>query len=569
MTTSLPPAAPARGATPAAPRTGLSFLEAHRIVSGFAGGPPLAFLLATSGTPDTLALFLKAAAAQRGRSLELSTLPFNTLGQALLAPPAGTEVWVLLPWDLAPETDWRSGLPSAEIDAGAVLARADDVARRLVQRGARVLYVPAPVPPLFPDPRTTASLARSLLAVAHGAGATVLDADTFALGGYLQSGTPFASARLGAVADAVVAAAAGGVPSEPAKVLVTDLDNVLWRGVIGEDGLDGIACAPEGKGFAHFLYQTLLAKLKREGALLAAVSRNDAELALMPFRAGRTHLAEHDLVAIVASYSAKSAQIAELARQLNLGLDAFVFVDDNPIELEEVAAQLPAVRCVRFPSAADELPRLFGEISAHFARAAVTAEDRERTEMYRRRLEGMAPNDAAGADLTEFLRGLGMRLVLHDRSAGDRTRAVQLINKTNQFNANGVRVTDETVAEILAAGGALWGATLEDRTGSHGEILSLLVDGDGVARAMVLSCRVFQRRVEHAVLRWLIERGRAPRAFRYAETPRNEPFRRFIADAGFGAPDETGHVAFDADAFRRAHGDVLSLFTIEEPSAAR
>ena len=557
--------APAAGGTPA--RAGLGFLDAHRIVAAFAGGPPLAFLLATSGTPDTLSLFLRAAAAQRGRSLELTTLPFNTLGQALLAPPTGREVWLLLPWDLAPETDWRSGLPAIDLDADALLARADDVARRLVARSARVLYVPAPVPPLFPEPAATAALERALLAVARSTGAVVLDPESFALGGYLQSGTPIASAHLGAVADAIVAAAAGAAPGDPAKVLVTDLDNVLWRGVIGEDGLEGIACAPEGTGFPHFLYQTLLAKLKREGALLAAVSRNDAELALMPFRAGRTHLAEDDLVAIVASYSAKSAQIAELARQLNLGLDAFVFVDDNPIELEEVAAQLPAVRCVRFPHAADELPRVFAEIAGCFARASVTAEDRERTAMYRRRLAGMVPADAEGADLTGFLRGLDMRLVLHDRSMADRARAVQLINKTNQFNANGRRVTDEEVAAVLAAGGALWGATLEDRTGSHGEILALLVDGDGVARSMVLSCRVFQRRVEHAVLQWLAERGRAPRAFAYAETPRNEPFRRFVADPAFGAAGGDGVLAFDADAFRHAHADALRLFSVREPVA--
>src|SRR5262249_15977068 len=157
----------------------------------------------------------------------------------------------------------------------------------------------------------------------------------------------------------------------------------------------------------------------REGVLLAAVSRNDAELANGPFLSGRMTLRVDDFVVIAASYQAKSAQIREIARHLNLGLDSFVFVDDNPIQIEEVSPALPNVDTVVFPASDDALPEFFAALATRFSRIAVTAEDADRTAMYRRRLEGMVPAEAQGADLTEFLRGLEMSLTIHDRSRGD------------------------------------------------------------------------------------------------------------------------------------------------------
>src|SRR5207237_670947 len=186
------------------------------------------------------------------------------------------------------------------------------------------------------------------------------------------------------------------------------------------------------------------------------------------FRSGRLLLQEPDFVAILASYHAKSAQIRELAERLNLAPDAFVFVDDNPVELAEVALALPAVRCVAFPQRDDDLARFLGTLAGLFPHGTITAEDRARTDMYRRRLAGLVPSELQGADLTRFLEGLRMTLTIHDRTRGDRARAVQLIDKTNQFNLNGRRYTDEDIGKILDAGGRLFGVTLSDRTGSPG-----------------------------------------------------------------------------------------------------
>lgn len=542
----------------------MNFLEARRLVARFEGGAPLPFVFGLSGTGEPFELYLRAAAAQRGRAAQVTLLPFNTLAQTLRRPPEPgvTEVFLLVPWDFVPESDWRSGVPEA-VDEEQLRARATETARLLAQRrGARLLYLPAPVPPVLPDPARTAALARWIESLAAGLRAHVLPASAFALPGYLASGCPVGGHAIGDVATVAITAAAAP-PPEPKKVLVTDLDNVLWSGVIGDDGLEGIAFEPTGRGYPHFVYQSLLRRLRGEGTLLAAVTRNDADAALAPFRSGRMVLHEADFVSIVASYHAKSAQIRELAERLTLGLDQFVFVDDNPVELAEVSQLLPDVRCLAFPQQDGDLAAFLDDLAALFPHREITAEDRARTELYRRRVEGMAPSDLAGADLTRFLHDLQMTLTIHDRSQGDRTRAVQLINKTNQFNLNGSRVTDEEVAAILQSGGRLLSATLSDRSGSHGEILACLVTADGAISALVLSCRVFQRRVEYAFLAWLASRPGPPRRALWAGTPRNAPLRQFLSEVA-GPLNGAGFVRLDPATIATRYARDVELFAIRE-----
>lgn len=547
----------------------MNFLDAKKIVAEFGGGPELPLLLALSGTGEPLELYLRAAAAKQGSSLRLRLLPFNTLQQSLLTPPVAgeREVFLLLPWDLVPELDWRSGIPAERLDPAAALAGADALLSRITARaGAALLYLPAPFPPALADGPTHDAFAAALTARAVQAGAGLLAPEDFALPTYFASGLPVASRALGTVATRIIAAAT--TPRrEPAKLLISDLDNTLWGGVIAEDGVDGIHWRAEGAGYRHFVYQTLLRRLKGEGVLLAAVSRNSPEVALAPLRALGMTIKEDDFVSVVASYHPKSAQIKELAKQLNLGLDAVVFVDDNPVELQEVGQELPQVQLVAFPKQDEGLAAVLADLNRRFGRKDLTAEDRGRTEMYRRRLEGMVPQAAEGADLHGFLRELRMKLTLHDRSTGDRTRAVQLINKTNQFNANGRRIADEDVGAILAAGGRLLTATLEDRTGSHGEILAALITAEGVVESWVLSCRVFQRKVEQAFAVWLAEQPGAPVAVQYAPTERNEPFQMFLQDAAFG-PAVEGTIAWDAARYAREHAADLALFELVTPVQA-
>jgi FkbH-like protein len=545
----------------------MTFLQAHKTLAGFTGGKPLPFLLGMSGIVDPLCLFVRAAAARRGRDAVIRSLPFNTLAQTWLTEPepGERELFVLLPWDLAPEADWRSGIPPTRPTVADLHRDAERRAVSIASRHASLLYVPAVIPPVLSHPAENAALSQWLLALACSLHARVLPAGTFSLDAYLSSGCPFGGASLGTLAEAITELASAE-PTPTRKVLVTDLDNVLWGGVIAEDGMDGIAFTPDGAGYRHFIYQSLLARLERDGVLLCAVSRNDSDAAFAPLRGGRMSLGVDDFVTVLASYEPKSVQIEQLAADLNLGLDSFVFVDDNPLELAEVSARLAAVRCLQFPPRIESMPAFCDELTRLFGTRTVTAEDANRTEYYRRRVSPV-PARGRGADLTTFLADLHMRLTIHDRSRGDRTRVVQLINKTNQFNLNGRRLTDQDIDRVLALGGRLYGATLDDRHGSHGEILACLITFDGVIRSFVLSCRVFQRRVEHAFLAWLAGQPDPPRLLDFAATPRNEPFQRFLDDPAFGSA--TGEaVGFHSGRFAASHAGSLTLFELSAPAGA-
>jgi FkbH-like protein len=546
----------------------VNFLAARKILETFSGGTPLPFTLAMSGTPDPLLLYLKAHAAAKGLNVIIETPPFGTLQQYLLQRGQSGETSVLLffPWDLAGECDWRSGIPKETRLLEEILAEAEQIAVRMAKRAQNFIYVPAPLPPLGPNPADNDYLAASLLALAKRLGAVIMPADTFALGSTLMSGNAIAGSKLSDVAERIIDSL-----TKPAtgtkKVVVSDLDNVMWGGVIGEDGIEGLHTQPEGRGWPHFLYQGMLRKLKAEGALLAVVSRNDPKDAKLPFAQDDMLLKLDDFVAVMASYNAKSSQIGEIARQLDLGLDSFVFVDDNPVEIAEVSAALPQVTCLTFPKSEAELPKLFDELQSLFGRKQVTHEDRERTSLYKRRVEGMAPSDVSGADLEKFLKTLDMRLEIHDRTKGGRERAVQLINKTNQFNLNGRRWEDQEVDRVLSEGGSLFTATLGDRTGSHGEILSCLISAEGVIECFVMSCRVLQRRVEHAFLAWLAQGPVAPRGLRYAPTDRNEPLRNFIKEfTGNALPQTEEMLVFPDVAASDKFQDALKIMDVKAAS---
>ena len=415
----------------------------------------------------------------------------------------------------------------------------------------------------MPNHRLALALRDRLRALAVSIAAELLPEDHFSLNGLFEHGSPVAATCLGSAARRIIASATAG-ETPLAKVLVTDFDNTLWRGVVGEDGVAGLAFAPQGPGFPHFVYQTLLKRLNRTGILLVGVTRNDPDLAVAPLESAESVLRPDDFVSIVASYGAKSPQIRDIAKKLDLGLDSFVFVDDNPVELAEVGEALPDVHLIRFPASVNDLSTLIWEISRLFHRESVTEEDQDRTGMYRRRLAGMAPSDAVGSDLTDFLAGLGMVLAIRDRTGGDRERAVQLINKTNQFNLNGIRRSADEVAELLSAGGRLYTASLADRHGSHGEILACLTDGDDVVRSLVMSCRVFQRRVEHAFWSWLARREPSTAGLEFVETQRNEPIRRFMEDPSFR--EAGGEWSCDLSVFSETNQDALALFEVQDPA---
>jgi len=511
----------------------VKFVEAVALAASARGLPEYRLRLGMSGTAETLLPFLCAQAARRGFDLRVEPTTYGALTQYLLGPvdAAASEALVLFPWDFLPEFDWRTGLRAAADDAGDAARRASRLAEAIDRRkSAAILFVDAPLPPVLSRSAEARAVARQ---VAEGIGALRLGPECFSLGSYLATGASIGGSKLSEVAE-ILAAALFDVPKGQGKVLVTDFDNVLWSGTAADDGAEGVVFGPAGRGYRHFLYQGFLANLKASGILLAGVTRNELAAALAPLARSDAPLRADDFVTIRAGYGAKSAEIKALAASLGLGLEAFLFIDDSEVELAEVGSGAPAARRLRFPDSDDALPRFFELLTHYFRRSGVTAEDRDRTALYRRRLATMPPTGAGGGDLTVFLKDLRMRLVVEARRAEEATRALQLINKTNQFNANGRRRSAEELRRILDEGGRLYVATLDDRSGTHGEIVACLLDVRGDIISFVMSCRVFERKVEYAFCRWLAARKGGKQRIDFVPTEKNKPFALFLE--ALGAP---------------------------------
>lgn len=374
----------------------MTYLEAMRLVATLGDAEKLPLLMAMSGTSDQLELYLRAHAARYGVDMQVEALSFGTLGQHIFTESTGPELFLLMPWDLATECDWRTGVSGSLADVGAILARAEQVAALLTKRKqARLAYMPASIPPLFPAWSDNVRLATELTALAARVGATLISPNHFSLATYLATGSPMAGGALSVVAEVLVDLLLMP-PSGTFKVVATDADNTLWAGLVGEDGVDAVSAEPYGQAFHHFVYQNFLLRLKAAGILLAVISRNDEDMVRAALDGGRMPLKVEDFVAIRAGYGSKSDHLRALAESLNLASDSIVFIDDNPVEITEVASAKLGVKCHAFPQKNEDLPLFLNRLALLFDQRSVTLEDTQRTEMYRRRL---AANSPAGGGL--------------------------------------------------------------------------------------------------------------------------------------------------------------------------
>jgi len=336
----------------------------------------------------------------------------------------------------------------------------------------------------------------------------------------------------------------------PKKVLVLDLDNTLWGGVVADDGLEGIELgdtSPRGEAFKAF--QNYIASLQQRGVLLAVCSKNDLARAREPFeKHPEMVLRLDDLVAFKANWEPKSENIRALAAELNLGLDSFVFVDDNPAEIEIVRQFVPAVTTILLgPDPSDYVAQLAD--CRLFEPRNLTAEDAGRTGQYRSDTQRQALA-ATVTDMASYLESLQMEAVISEFTPVDVPRLSQLINKSNQFNLSTRRRSEaEVIAVMNHPQFVCFSLRLKDRFGDHG-LISIVI-GEKAGETMkidtwLMSCRVLKRQVEEEVLNELARLAKwknCPRlAGIYLPTPKNEMVRDFYGRMGFTltAESETG-----------------------------
>jgi FkbH-like protein len=333
------------------------------------------------------------------------------------------------------------------------------------------------------------------------------------------------------------------------KVLCTDLDNTLWGGVLGEEGPLGIITGSSFPGNCYLEYQRYLKQLSARGILLAIVSKNNEADVREAFRARRADLALQleDFVATKISWKEKVESLRELARELSLGLDSFVFVDDNPMECEAIRQALPEVEVMAAP--VDEPWKLtsFLTYKPFFDTAVVTGEDLNRVQDYkaqakRANLEQQFPNRG------EFLASMGIVCTFGSALTAPLDRSVQLLSKTNQFNLTTRRRSAAEIEDFASApGGIAVAVRSRDRFGDAGVIGLALARQHGdacVIDSLLLSCRVIGRGIETAVLAYIARQAVHDGATRligeFIPTKKNAPCASFYPEHGFTQSSPAG-----------------------------
>jgi FkbH-like protein len=331
------------------------------------------------------------------------------------------------------------------------------------------------------------------------------------------------------------------------KALVVDLDNTLWGGVVGEAGVQGIVSSPEYPGAAYQAVQRVLVDLHRRGILLAICSKNNAADAMEALQThpGLLVRPEH-FAALRINWNEKSRNLREIAQELNIGIDAIAFLDDNPVERQQVRLELPEVFVIEPPGDPMDYARALREAPV-FERLTLSEEDRDRGQLYvaqRQRSE----LQQSRRSLEEFYRSLEQEVELAPAGPDAIPRVSQLTQKTNQFNVTTRRYSEQQIAEMIRQPGVqIFTARVRDRFGDNGLVgLAIIRTLDNVCEidTFLLSCRVIGRAVETVMLSHLVDQAKSRGLKRvqgwFVPTQKNAPAKDFYAAHGFSEQEHDG-----------------------------
>jgi FkbH-like protein len=350
------------------------------------------------------------------------------------------------------------------------------------------------------------------------------------------------------------------------KCLVLDLDNTLWGGAIGEDGVAGIALGPDVAGRPYVVFQETVRTLQHQGVLLAINSKNDPESAAEAFTHPSMVLTQEDFVHAKVNWRPKSDNITEIAASLNLGVDSFVFFDDERFERNLVKSQVPGVAVIDVPADPSDYVRALLD-GGWFTTITTTDEDRVRTASYRRQARRDALMETA-ASFEEYLHRLDIQVALVPPTEFSLPRLTQLNLRTNQFNMTTRRFQGAEMQAMAADPAfAIYGIEARDKFGDYGLIGSVIVEkseaGENARwhiRNLLLSCRVLARGIEGAALRFVLADAKRQGAVEvradYIPTARNAKYKTFYTGNGFAPHSQNGntmtfrhdlHILKDAD----------------------
>jgi FkbH-like protein len=534
---------------------------------------PLRVFLACGFTPLHLQTFL---AAHLRKSLpqehvELKTGLFGDLAGSIdRLQTSGCDVLaVVIEWqDLDPRLGirslggWRTtDLPDIVKSANQAVTRLEQALRPLSASILICVCMPTlPLPPLFTTPIQRASdyelQLRQLVAsfaesISNESSIRVLNPQRldelsppharFDVQSELMAGFPYKLPHASAVAELLAALIQNRTPK---KGLITDLDDTLWSGILGEVGTEGISWDLDKHTHMHGLYQRFLGSLASAGVLIAVASKNDPALVEEAFERTDLILSKEEVYPFEVHWSRKSESVQRILKTWNIGPEAVVFIDDSPMEVAEVKAAFPEMECIVFPANDYQaIWDLLKRMRDLFGKNVIFAEDSIRLKSIRGASALREARDVSGDSSDDFLQSAEASIrFTFGKQAAD-SRAFELINKTNQFNLNGKRLSDTAWKTYLNDPATfLMTASYEDKFGPLGKIEVLLGRIQGKALRIdswVMSCRAFSRRIEHQSLQQLFQKFDAEEiCFDYQATPRNGPLQEFFTGL-LGAPPIT------------------------------
>jgi FkbH-like protein len=359
---------------------------------------------------------------------------------------------------------------------------------------------------------------------------------------------------------------------EHLKGLITDLDDTLWAGILGEDGVQAIGWHLEQNAHLHGLYQQLLESFATAGILIAVASKNDAAAVEQAFERKDLLLSRTNVFPIEAHWRSKSESLHRILETWNVLADSVVFVDDSPMEVAEVKAAFPEMECLVFPK--NDYPafwEMLGQLRNRFAKTAIAEEDFLRLESIRNSGAFVEVDGGGRSSPEDFLQQAEGRLTFAlSKSVGD-PRALELLNKTNQFNLNGKRYDEAAwLAFLRDSGTCVLIASYEDKFGKLGRIAVLIgrpVENTFRLEGWAMSCRAFSRRIEYHCLQYLFEKFAVDGiVFDVQDTSRNAPLMEFIEQLLDGRVDQKPYLSkssFLRNAPKMPH-HVEEVFTIEQ-----
>lgn len=320
--------------------------------------------------------------------------------------------------------------------------------------------------------------------------------------------------------------------TEEKKAILVDGDNTLWKGILGEDGIDGIKCDNNADGILHYHFQLFLKAKKEEGFLLCLCSKNNETDVKEVFESKNWPLNWEDFIVKKVNWEDKWQNIQQIAAELNIGTDSMIFIDDNPFEINSVKDLIPGITTIPFSHDYASFLKMTERFM--FRRKRILHSDLEKSEQYQVEFQRKKEQEQF-QNIDQFIQSLNIRLDIRLNDLGDLERLSQMTGKTNQFNFNKREFSTDELNSFITSGNQVYSLKVSDKFGDYGTVGIILLELDGenaILENFLMSCRALGKRIEHRFFDTVVERLKEDNAtireIRFRETAKNKPAQDFL-----------------------------------------